>query len=302
MISSKSRTEQELPTVSVIIPVYRDWERLQSCLDALEAQRYPKDRLELLVINNDPGDDSPFEPDSVNLRLLDEAVPGSYAARNRGIREATGDILAFTDSDCIPDVDWIKSGVTALLENPSIHRVAGRVELFFRSDRLNWVEIYEKAFAFPQEEYVRSEKFGVTANMFAWRDVFEKVGYFNPDLYSGGDLEWGQRADRHGYRISYAENAVVRHPARTKISDLLRKNRRAMGGWYRRNRSNRRAVSSIMIRLLLPPVQGGKRVCKNSNLRVREKLIAIAVYCVLKLHSFITIFKLLFQVDTFERR
>ena len=112
------------PFVSVIIPTFHDWNRLQSVIDALKKQTYPKDHLEVIIINNDP-EDSPPELDLPdNFRIISESKPGSYAARNKGISAAKGEILAFTDSDCIPYPDWIEQAVKLLMAGAQ--RVAGK--------------------------------------------------------------------------------------------------------------------------------------------------------------------------------
>ena len=101
--------------VSVIIPVYNDAERLKLCLDALARQTYPGDRYEVIVVDNG----SQQDPELVTSRyeqvtLAHEACRGSYAARNTGLALARGDVLAFTNSDCIPAADWIEHGVARL--------------------------------------------------------------------------------------------------------------------------------------------------------------------------------------------
>ncbi|MEQ8961723.1 MAG: glycosyltransferase family A protein, partial [Coleofasciculus sp. C2-GNP5-27] len=62
-----------------------------------------------------------------------ESTPGSYAARNKGISLAKGEVIAFTDADCIPDAKWLESGLHRLLTIPDCGLVAGRVELFFQN-------------------------------------------------------------------------------------------------------------------------------------------------------------------------
>src|SRR5690554_883295 len=96
---------------SVIIPTYRD-ERLKLCLFSLASQSLPNNNFEVIVVNNDPEDliDVNLEHyKSLDIKIVYEPVAGSYAARNTGILYASGKILAFTDSDCIPDVDWLQN-------------------------------------------------------------------------------------------------------------------------------------------------------------------------------------------------
>jgi glycosyltransferase involved in cell wall biosynthesis len=96
---------------SIIIPTYEDWPRLQMCLDALAAQTMPADQFEVLVANNNrtpevPGD-LRLPP---NTTVIWAEKPGSYAARNVAMGKGAGKIFFFTDSDCIPDREWVRLG------------------------------------------------------------------------------------------------------------------------------------------------------------------------------------------------
>lgn len=222
------------PLVSVIIPVLNDYGRLRQCIDAIEKQDYQKESIEVVIVDN--GSCFPFEQvTSEKLKIVNtfELKNGSYAARNKGLGLATGEIYAFTDSDCIPDHRWISRGVNELLSIERCGLVGGRIELFSEDDQNdNAFELYEKLFAFRQKEYVELGKFGVTANMFALKSVFNDVGMFNSELMSSGDKEWGQRVYKLGYQIAYSEDAYVRHPARNTFSDLKRKALRVAFGLY----------------------------------------------------------------------
>lgn len=122
-----------------------------------------------------------------------EKQPGSYAARNQGISLAKGEILAFTDSDCIPAKDWLENGVAALKSNPNCGIVGGQVELFYQDPKhLTAVELYENYGAFTQQQNIEQFRFGVTANLFTFKSVFEPVGNFNSQLKSNGDRSYHQ--------------------------------------------------------------------------------------------------------------
>src|SRR3712207_160037 len=97
-----------LPYVTVIVPVYNDAGRVGSCLAALEAQTYPRQRYEVIVVDNGSTDATPAVVQSFRVRLLFERqVRSSYAARNAGLAEAKGVIIALTDSDCTPTPGWL---------------------------------------------------------------------------------------------------------------------------------------------------------------------------------------------------
>jgi glycosyltransferase involved in cell wall biosynthesis len=222
------------PFVSVIIPVYNDAERLEKCLTALSSQTYPKHRFEVIVVDNGSADNpAKLQHTFRHVVFLQEPRPGSYGARNKGIQAAKGDILGFTDSDCIPQQDWILNGVNALRNLPDCGLAAGQVQLFFKNPkRPTATEIYESIHAFDQENMVKKYHHGATANLFTYRRVMDNVGLFNPELKSGGDVEWGKRVFAAGYKQVYAENACVLHPARYSLKDIYKKTRRVEGGLY----------------------------------------------------------------------
>lgn len=119
-------------TVAVIIPVYNDAAALATCLDCIALQTYPAAFTQVLVVDNASSQDlaAVVAAHLPRARLLRETQVGSYAARNRGLAEATGDLLAFTDADCQPRPDWLAQGVAALRGRPELGLVAGEVEVF----------------------------------------------------------------------------------------------------------------------------------------------------------------------------
>lgn len=220
--------------VSVIIPTYRDWNRLIVCLDALQAQSYPQELIEVLIVNNDPSDSVPADlrlPH--NAFLINERKPGSYAARNAALKIAKGKIIGFTDSDCIPHKHWIKNAVEFLTKHASYSRVAGPVQIIQKSAKPSIIERYNQLYAFPQEWLISNGGGSVTANLFAYKFVFDSVGGFDETLMSMGDKYWGMKAEAAGFKIGYSENVSVLHPPRS-LSELIKKERRH-GGVVRNN-------------------------------------------------------------------
>ena len=224
------------PFVSVIIPVFNDAERLRICLTALEQQTYPRSSYEVIVVDNgsNKGQNiSDLVAQFGQAKAAYESIIGSYAARNKGISLATGDVLAFTDADCIPALNWLENGVKTLLEQPDCGLVAGEVAIFFKdSTRPRVVELYEQVYAFPQKAFIEKHKFGVTANIFTFRVVMNHAGLFNASLKSGGDVDLGQRVLSLGYPQIYADNVCVAHPALYSWQQLYKKHLRIAGGLF----------------------------------------------------------------------
>lgn len=214
--------------VEVVIPVKDDWERLALTLAALERQSLSADRWAIIVVDN--GSTVPV-PSSLaipsNARIIHEPRPGSYAARNAGIRASTAPILAFTDADCLPDERWLQAGVESLERSGG--RVAGEIEVFAQNEPPESPELHELLYAFDQCRYV-ARGVAATANLFVSRAALETVGLFDERLRSGGDFEWNRRATRAGVPVEFAEHAIVRHPARSTLAELLEKDRRVWAG------------------------------------------------------------------------
>ena len=217
--------------VSVIIPTYNDWHILSLCVEALAIQSYPRESFEVIIVNNNADDTVPDDfllP--VGFKLIAERKPGSYAARNAGIRQAKGEIIGFTDSDCIPDKNWIKNAVDYFKNNKTCTRIAGNVSVFFNSSKPTKAELFDKVYAFPQRLYVTNSGAAVTANMFTYKKLFDTVGFFDENLMSGGDILWGKMACKANKQIDYVENVIVKHPATKTLPHLTKRAKRYAGG------------------------------------------------------------------------
>jgi len=213
------------PRISVVVPFHDSEAFIQDCVTALLAQRYPRDRFEIVVIDNNSRDQSAAivrrYPD---VRLLSESTPGSYAARNRGVRESSGEIIAFTDSDCAPDPGWLES-IAAALAAPEVCVVQGRQRFAFESPGLSMMADYETAKAAYTFSSGRKEiYYGYTNNMAVRRSAFDKTGPFD-EWMRGADVIFVQRAiDAYSCgAIRYAPDMCVRHLEITSVWTWFRK-------------------------------------------------------------------------------
>jgi GT2 family glycosyltransferase len=270
--------------VSVIIPTFRDWDRLQLCLNALVKQTYPTEYYQIIIVNNDPEDRAPSSlciPS--NCIILEEEKPGSYAARNAALKVAKGEIFAFTDSDCIPQKDWMEVAVKYFENNEACDRIGGKIRLFSKNDKFNWVELYEVLCAFPQQSFVESQGMAATGNMFTKKYVIENVGMFDERLMSGGDSEWGRRANSKGFTIHYVDDCVIDHPTRPNFKDIKNKTKRLAGGHINvASIKGKAGRFKILIKSVAPPFWAIKLAIDNKELSWQEKVKALFVAYYLK--------------------
>jgi glycosyltransferase AglE len=239
--------------ISVIVPHYNDAERLGRLLDRLKDQRSSFGDYEIIVVDN--GSTEPVAVDEgPRLRLLTEPRRGSYAARNRGLQEAKGDVIAFTDSDCLPTDGWLEEGYKAL-RDLGADLVGGRVRFTFSRATPTGAELVDATTNLRVESYIRHQRAAATANLFVHRRVVERIGRFPSELRSGGDIAWTQRASREGMTLKYAPRAEVLHPAR-RLGGLLSKQYRVGRGLARIARARGDSGWRIILRSfsrLIPP-------------------------------------------------
>ena len=210
------------PAVSIVVPVRDRAEQLAACLESLERLRHPPDRLQVIVV-----DDGSVVPISARagVRVLRMDKPlGPAAARNAGARQATGDVLAFLDSDCGAEPDWLEELVPEFADR-EVAAVGGRVR---PARERTWLERYE-AVRSPLDlgwRYARVRprhpvSYLVTANLLVRRSDFELLGGFDPDLRCGEDVDLAWRLVEAGRRVVYQPRGAVRHGHRPRLGEFL---------------------------------------------------------------------------------
>lgn len=239
------RAPFDLPRVSVVVCTRDGAGRLAECLDAWLALEYPDDRLDRLVVDNAPTSDATrrlVESRYPAIRYVLESRPGLDWARNRAIDESTGDIIAFTDDDVTVDAGWVHALARTFASEPDVDAVTGLVvpdEMDVESQRL-----FERYGGFSRgfdRKYFRVDtvsgeraarrhggagEFGTGANMAFRRNVFDRIGLFDPALdvgtpaSGGGDLEMFFRVIKEGGTLVYEPSAVVRHRHRRTYDGL----------------------------------------------------------------------------------
>ena len=274
---------KQTPFVSIIIPVYNDNNFLKVCLTALTEQTYSKDHFEIIVVDNNSDEDvSQITNQFEHVILAYETTAGSYIARNTGLSLAKGDIIAFTDADCIPQPDWLEQGVATLTQRPNIGLVAGRIELFYRDPKKpKSFELYDSlTMGFPQEDFVKDSHFGATANLFTFRSVLDKVGGFDENLKSAGDRQWGKRVYDSGYEQVYNNNVCIRHPARYSWADVKKRAIRITGGRYdlaKRSWNSRWDAIKDLVDYLKPPFRSFFRIWTDKRLHGPQQKLQFTI-------------------------
>ena len=269
--------------VSVIIPHFNDLAALRICIGHLDAQTFPRERFEVIVADNGSSASlAEIEAAAPGARVVRIAERGAGPARNGGVAASRHEIIAFTDSDCVPEPQWLEAG---LRELASTDLVGGAVKVSVAEPGSPTPsEAFEVVFAFDNRSYVEKKGFSGSGNLFTTRAVFEDVGGFRPSVSE--DVDWCHRARDKGYRLAFAPDAVVWHPGRRSWSELCRRWRRLTSEAVALERdkgtsSVRMALRAIAI--ALSPVAHVGRVLGHERLSPSGKLGALGVLFRLRL-------------------
>lgn len=213
------------PIISVIVPVYNCELTVRPFLKCLLNQKnIEPEEVEIVIVDNGSNDKTPDLVREFPVKLYFEtSVRSPYAARNRGIVESSGDILAFTDANKFPGEKWIAAGLEALRETGA--EIAGGEIRFEIGKEPSAAELYDSITFNNNRKLVHKERASVTGNFFVRRSQFEEVGLFPEGFRSGMDVWWSQRAVKNGAVLAFAENAVVTCQPRN-FQEVMRKSYR----------------------------------------------------------------------------
>jgi glycosyltransferase involved in cell wall biosynthesis len=207
--------------VSVVIPVKDGRENLRRLLDSLDRLEFPRERLEIVVCDNGSSDGTPALAGERGCRVLDLPGLSISGLRNRGAKEARGDVLAFVDSDCAVVPGWIDAALPHL-ERPEV-AAAGNYPS--PPERSTWV----------QELWTLNHRLKPRVHEAAWlpsmnlivkREAFERVGGFDERLKTCEDVDLCYRLrERAGLIIWDEAIGVTHHGEPPTLRVLFRKER-----------------------------------------------------------------------------
>jgi GT2 family glycosyltransferase len=200
------------PWTSVIIPAYNAGATIDDCLGALASQTVPRESYEVLVVDDGSVDDTRSRVRAHDgVRLLRQAHAGPAAARNLGAEEAQGEILLFTDSDCVPARDWVAQ-MAAPFRDDNVAGVKGayltdQQEIVARFVQIEYEDKYDHMSREAFIDFVDTYAAGYR------RQLFLSSGGFDTSfpLASVEDQEFSFRLAGRGYRMVFVPQARVHH-------------------------------------------------------------------------------------------
>lgn len=200
-------TSKKRPYVSIVVPALNAENTIKKCIESLIRQNYPKNLYEIIIVDNGSTDKTSniLGKFTKNIIVLREPIKGSYRARNTGISQAVGDMILFTDSDCVAGKNWVRSMVSSFKKSDKVKIVGGPVEALAKN---NFLQKYCDIFCHSQEYYFKIRKFAAS-NMGVRKKLLVKSGLFKESLFSGGDFELCSRLIKNDIEIAYNPMALV---------------------------------------------------------------------------------------------
>ncbi|MDZ4184839.1 MAG: mycofactocin biosynthesis glycosyltransferase MftF [Desulfuromonadales bacterium] len=220
--------EAELPRVSIIIPVKDRPVDLRLCLESLAALDYPSERLEVIVVDDGSSDTTPQVAVDLGARLVHSGATGGgpAAARNRGAQVASGEILAFIDSDCTASRSWLRELLPAFA-TPQVAAIGGWVDGMHSSVPLDRYEAVMSSLNLGRRAMSGSaggDTFYLpSCNLLLRRAAFVAAGGFRAELQVGEDVDLTWRLRDAGHSIVYLPHGSVCHAHRSRLWPFMKR-------------------------------------------------------------------------------
>jgi mycofactocin system glycosyltransferase len=217
---------QTYPSISVIIPVKNRPQDIRECLTSLDSLDYPKNKVEILVVNDGSTDSTRKMIQTFKIRAihLPQSI-GASACRNLAAREADGDLLGFTDSDCMVHPHWLRE-LTPYFNEERVGIVGGGVTNFYHRSSLDRYEEIKSSlnmgpFPFRVEADQLSNAYVPSCNLIIRKRAFFDAGGFQEDLAVGEDVDLCWRTRKLGYHLLYIPRGKVEHKHRNHLLPML---------------------------------------------------------------------------------
>ena len=199
------------PLISIIVPVYNGSHSIGHCVNALEKQTYPKSKYEIIIVDDGSTDGMAGVLRNSQVRYYRQENKGPATARNKGVDIAKGDIILFTDSDCIPDKNWIKEMVSSF-QDPEIIGVKGAYKT---KQRALWARFTQIEFNDRYDFLSKNKYIDMVATYSAGyrKDIFLSMKGFDVSFPfpNGEDADLSYRLHLQGYRMVFNPKAIVWH-------------------------------------------------------------------------------------------
>ena len=251
LVRDESIEVQTSPPISIIIPVKNRPQDLRECLAALVLLDYPKDKVEILVVDDGSTDSTGNVIQTFDVKAIRSPQSiGASACRNLAASTAQGDLLAFTDSDCVPHPLWLRE-LSPYFNDERVGIVGGYVSNFYGRSALDRYEEVKSSLnmgplSFRVEEDPLSNAYVPSCNLIIRKKAFLEAGGFQEDLAVGEDVDLCWRTRELGYHLLYLPQGKIEHKHRNDLPHMLMRRfdyGTSEATLYRRHKDKRKRLS-----------------------------------------------------------
>jgi len=218
-------SEVRTGVVSVVLVNYRGADDTITCLQAFDNVNWPLERLELIVVDNDSGDDSVqrIRDALPSVTVIDAGSNTGFAGGcNLGVSRATGEYVGFINNDARPHAEWVSEAVATFEAEPSVGSVASKVLdwdgklIDYVDGSLTWFGMgYKREVEKPDSpafDVPKDVLFGTGAAMFVRAALYREVGGFDERFFMFyEDVDFGWRLNLLGHRVRYVPTSIAYH-------------------------------------------------------------------------------------------
>lgn len=217
-----------VPSISIVIPVKDRAHDLSHCLVSLQHLDYPGP-IEIIVVDDGSTDTSPQVAQNAGAMLVHSGTTGGgpALARNQGAARATGDILAFLDSDCTASSTWLRD-LIPIFEQSEIAAVGGRVDGMHHERALDRYEHRMSSLNLGNRAMTSTDKandsfYLPSCNLLVRSIAFHQAMGFRADMHVGEDVDLCWRFRGAGWKIHYEPTGSVQHAHRSRLWSFMKR-------------------------------------------------------------------------------
>jgi glycosyltransferase involved in cell wall biosynthesis len=217
-----------LPSLSIVVPVKNVAHTIRDLMESLMKLEYEKDKIEIIIVDGNSTDGTKEIVQEYPVTLVEQEGEGLNAARNTGIKYSIGDIIAYTDGDCVIPPSWAQAIAENFLD-PNVSFVGGTIEGY---NNENWVSEYMDNTFFqvtPGFQWrietldLKLLQFPAGANMAFRRNALARIKFFDENItYGFDDLQPVEELGFKGFRIVLDPDVKVWHQHRTNLIALFK--------------------------------------------------------------------------------
>ena len=199
--------------ISIVIPTLNRIKDIKECIAALEKQDFPKDKYEMIVIDNGSSDGTreflKEQADAGKIRFLEQKKKGASAARNLGVKTSRAEFIAFTDDDCIPKEKWLSELLDSFPEDKKCAGVGGPVVTINKNNMIGRYCDYCRVWG--EMTFGGKGLHITTMNSLYRRSALLDVGIFDERIIGVEDIHLSQKMIKNRYYLKNLDRAVVVH-------------------------------------------------------------------------------------------